>query len=146
MYLCNLPCQMSLTSVRCHQSIKKIEEKIWGVALDIHVWDFAMDPTQDLLVLIEEPSLYIASLLYNCQIWHIHSPSTNITTHTIRIYLCSLTTGDSRHRLVPQLVILIHDPEMQNVQAMYTLQVCDNLLSIFVNLPYGTGQQAKSFW
>jgi len=46
---------------------RKIEEKTWGVALDIHVRDFTMDPAQDLLVLVEEPSLYVASLLYNYQ-------------------------------------------------------------------------------
>ncbi|KAG1757742.1 hypothetical protein EDB19DRAFT_1891444 [Suillus lakei] len=60
---------------------RKIEEKTWGVALDIHVRDFTMDPAQDLLVLIEQ------------------------STSLIRIHLRSLATGD-RHRLAPQPAIL----------------------------------------
>lgn len=48
---------------------RKIKEKTWGVALDIHVRDFTMDPAQDLLVLIEQPKLlYVTSLLYIFQI------------------------------------------------------------------------------
>lgn len=48
---------------------RKIEEKTWGVALDINVRDFTMDPAQDLLVLIEEPTqLYVTSLLYIYQV------------------------------------------------------------------------------
>ncbi|KAG1875589.1 hypothetical protein DFJ58DRAFT_260058 [Suillus subalutaceus] len=101
---------------------RKIEEKTWGVALDIHVRDFTMDPAQDLLVLIEEPT----SL-----------PNTNVTTRSIRIHLRSLTTGD-RHTLAPQPAILVHDLDAQNVRAEYTLQT--------LNLPYGTGQRAKLFW
>jgi hypothetical protein len=99
---------------------RKIEEKTWGVALDIHVRDFTMDPAQDLLVLVEEPSL----------------PSTDITTRSIRIHLRSLTTGD-RHRLAPQPATLrvVHDPDLQNVRATYTLQVCDNLLGILISHP-----------
>lgn len=97
---------------------RKIEEKTWGVALDIHVRDFTMDPAQDLLVLIEEPTSF-------------PNTNTNVTTRSIRIHLRSLTTGD-RHRLAPQPAILVHDFDAQNVQAAYTLQVCDNLLGILL--------------
>ncbi|KAG2350184.1 hypothetical protein BDR05DRAFT_954285 [Suillus weaverae] len=99
---------------------RKVEEKTWRVALDIHVRDFTMDPAQDLLVLIEQPT----SL-----------PNANaISTRSIRIHLRSLTTGGT-HRLAPQPAILVHDLDAQNVQAAYTLQVCDNLLGILFIQP-----------
>lgn len=47
---------------------RKIEEKSWHVAMDIFVRDFTMDPGQDLLVLIEHPTLlYVAPLPYDVQ-------------------------------------------------------------------------------
>jgi hypothetical protein len=47
---------------------RKIEEKSWHVAMDIFVRDFTMDPGQDLLVLIEHPTLlYVARLPYDVQ-------------------------------------------------------------------------------
>lgn len=98
---------------------RKIEEKTWGVALDIHVRDFTMDPAQDLLVLIEQPK----SL-----------PNPNATTRGIRIHSRSLTTGD-KHRLAPHSAILVHDLDAQNAPVTYTLQVCDNLLGILFTHP-----------
>lgn len=110
---------------------RKIEEKTWRVALDIHVRDFTMDPAQDLLVLIEEP----ASL-----------PNTgNVTTRSIRVHLRSLITGD-RHRLAPQPAILVHDLDAQNVRVAYTLQVCDNLLGILLTHPELDADPEITIW
>ncbi|KAG2154684.1 hypothetical protein DEU56DRAFT_769753 [Suillus clintonianus] len=99
---------------------RKIEEKSWNMALDIHVRDFTMDPAQDLLVLIEQPP----TVLLN--------PSA--TTRSIRIHLRSLTTGDS-HRLAPRPAILVHDLDVRNARATYTLQVCGNLLGVLFMSP-----------
>lgn len=95
---------------------RKIEEKTWRVTLDMHVRDFTMDPAQDLLVLIEEPT---------------PSPNANATTHSILIHLRSLTTGD-RHKLAPQPAILVHALDAPNDGATYTLQVCDHLLGVLL--------------
>ncbi|KAG2159693.1 uncharacterized protein EDB93DRAFT_1073686 [Suillus bovinus] len=109
---------------------RKIEEKEWSVTLDMHVRDFTMDPAQDLLVLIEEPTLL---------------PNTNTTTCSIRIHLRSLTTGD-RHRLAPQPAILIHELDARNVRATYTLRVCDNLLGIFFDYEREDADPELTVW
>ncbi|KAG1871004.1 hypothetical protein C8R48DRAFT_770604 [Suillus tomentosus] len=109
---------------------RKIEEKTWGVALDINVRDFTMDPAQDLLVLIEEPT----------QLPHI-----NATTRSIRIHLRSLTTGD-RHRLAPQPAILVHDLNVRHARATYTLRVCDNLLGILFTLQDEDADPELTIW
>ncbi|KAG1749839.1 uncharacterized protein EDB91DRAFT_767947 [Suillus paluster] len=99
---------------RLPSKYRNIEEKLWHVALDIHVRDFTMDPAQDLLVLIEHSNLL---------------PNPNSATRSIRIHLRSLTTGD-RHRLAPQPAILVHDLDVRNTFPTHTLQVCGNLLGI----------------
>lgn len=109
---------------------RKIEEKTWGVALDIHVRDFTMDPAQDLLVLIEQPK-------------SLHNVNAT-STRGIRIHLRSLTTGD-RHRLAPQSAILVHDLDARNVRVTYTLQVCGNLLGILFTHP-GDADPELTIW
>lgn len=108
---------------------RTIEEKTWRVGLDMHVRDFTMDPAQDLLVLIEEPT---------------PSPNANATTHSILIHLRSLTTGD-RHKLAPQPAILVHALDAPNDGATYTLQVCDHLLGVLLTR-HGDTEAELTIW
>ncbi|OJA16126.1 hypothetical protein AZE42_00062 [Rhizopogon vesiculosus] len=94
---------------------RNIKEKSWHVALDVHVRDFTMDPAQDLLVLVEQPTLF---------------PNANEIERQIRIHLRSLTTGDN-HRLAPKPATLVHDFDVRGARPTYTLQVCGNLLGVY---------------
>jgi len=120
---------------RLPSQCRNIEEKSWRVALDIDIRDFTMDPGQDLLVVIEKPRSplpYVHPLSYIFPILNLLYYNSNHSeiVRQIRIHLRSLTTGD-KHRLAPQLPLLIHDLNVQEARRMtYTLQVCGNLLGV----------------
>ncbi|KAF9462092.1 hypothetical protein BDZ94DRAFT_1261927 [Collybia nuda] len=94
--------------------IRSIEERDWTIGgFDFIVRDFGMDPSQDLLVLVEDPK------------W-----SGGHSDHTYRFHLRTMSTG-ADHPLALQPVIC-HIQEKPNLQVSYAIQISTEFLGIFL--------------
>ncbi|KAI0082257.1 hypothetical protein K474DRAFT_1703260 [Panus rudis PR-1116 ss-1] len=108
--------QRSLHFYRLPSEIRGIEEEHWKLDLEFAIRDFGMDPTQDLLVVIERPAL----------------PNTSYYP----VHLLSLRTGKP-HPLAPKPAILSHTPRFQTLN--FTIQTCSHHVAVLYHSQVDNG-------
>ncbi|OAX33887.1 hypothetical protein K503DRAFT_859518 [Rhizopogon vinicolor AM-OR11-026] len=105
------------SALRLHRlpsQYRNIDERSWTIPLPSDTKDFIMDPAQDLIALVEKPTLlpndYGRSKI------------------RVRIRLRSLTAGHAHPSAVD--TVLVHDLVMGDRRLDLTLQLCGNLLGV----------------
>ncbi|KAF4623257.1 hypothetical protein D9613_002126 [Agrocybe pediades] len=106
----------SLYFYRLPSELRNIEAKEWSLSagdIDVHVRDFAMDPSLDLLVLVEAPDMLLADdkLEY-------------------RVHLRSLSTGKPHPRVSGGPVLRLEQKHRRDFTDSYAIQIWGDLVSI----------------
>lgn len=114
--------------------IKDIEGKEWEINLGFRIRDFGIDPSQDLLVVIEHPNVKYVLWVSSCRIL-----LTCLTCSGMyRIHLLALSTG-KKHPKANDATMVFRSPEPERIT--FAIQVCEEYLGI---LFIGTADDSES--
>ncbi|TFK42125.1 hypothetical protein BDQ12DRAFT_599035 [Crucibulum laeve] len=108
----------SITFHQLPSHVRGIEKRHWTIepnTFEFTVRDFGIDPSQDLLVLIEPPS------------WSVVAAD-----HLHRFHLRTMSTGE-RHPLAPQDAVFSHMQRDQDLMLSYSIQISGDYVGVLLH-------------